>query len=179
MQTAASFLGTFTGMNAKRIFILLMAVATVVNAGAQTKTAGIKAKGFFVVPMPGTIPVDQNGNPMKLNRDTVFYVYAESAGRSLQWERAWHGDRSFTLIPNPVKEGKADVGEAKSNGRKIQIIPAKGATLTQLELADDEKRTKPPQRIKPNYALLKYRWNKKAYYVLVGPLTELQSPLYQ
>ncbi len=145
---------------------------------AQGQAPVVKAYGFYMIPMPGTIRVDDNGRPVD-KRDTVFNLYVETKGNNIHWERAWKNGSSFAVIPSRVNMAKVLVGESLSEKKKIELSPQKGGLLWQLELSDDSKHQKAPQRLSGAEVLLKGKWKNKTFYYKIKSLSELASPLYQ
>jgi hypothetical protein len=148
------------------------------NSCAQTKGVAVRSTGFFMIPSPGTIMADKNGQPIDPVRDTVFTLYVETRNPSIQWETAWKNNRSFSFTPQPLTKAMA-VGETKSTGQKISLSPSPGNTLWQLELSDDQQKTRPPRYVAGNEVLLKGISNNQPFFVKLSSLTELASPLYQ
>ncbi|QEC55349.1 hypothetical protein [Flavisolibacter ginsenosidimutans] len=137
----------------------------------------VKARGYFMIPTPGTIAVDDSGNPLNASRDTVFTLYVETKSKTVKWERAWKNGRSFALIPSQINKEEI-VGTAKKDNGKIVIAPGNSNTLWRLELADDQKKEKLPQAAQQGI-LLKGRSGNKPFYIVIKSLTELASPEYQ
>src|SRR5919107_1847641 len=91
--------------------VLLIACFYALTSCAQVKVPISKAHGYFVIPIPGIVAVDENGRELNNQRDTVIHVYIEVADKSIKWEKAWKGDRSFSLMAFPVTNEKAVVGK--------------------------------------------------------------------
>jgi hypothetical protein len=157
---------------------VVLLICLSVSSCAQTKNVAVRSTGFFMIPSPGTIMADENGQAIDPVRDTVFTLYVETKNPSVKWETAWKNNRSFSVIPQPLTTALV-VGETKSTGRKISLSPSTGNTLWQLELSDDQQKTRPPQSVSGNEVLLKGVSNKKPFFVKLSSLTELASPLYQ
>lgn len=157
---------------------VVLLICLSVTSCAQTKSVAVRLTGFFMIPGPGTIMADENGQAIDPVRDTVFTLYVETKNSSVQWETAWKNNRSFSVIPQPVTTALV-VGETKSTGRKISISPSSGNTLWQLELSDDQQKTRPPQHVSGHEVLLKGISNNQPFFVKLSSLTELASPLYQ
>ncbi len=144
---------------------------------AQTKNLIVRSDAYYVIPIPGNIPVDDNGNPLELKRDTVFTVYIEAKSSGIQWEKAWKNGRYFSIIPAVIKKSKVEVGETKTENKKIVLTPQKGNTLWQLELSDDNKHQKSPQSLLSGGILLKGKWNNQSsFFHKITRLTEMASP---
>ncbi len=159
-------------------FFLIIACLFTLPSCAQSKPPLAKVYGFYVIPIPGTIRVDESGRPVD-KRDTVFNVYIETKASDIHWHRAWKNGRSFAVTAFPVNAAKAVVGESRAGQRKIELSAQKGSALWQLELSDDTKHEKAPQRLLGSEVLLKGQWKNKTFYYKIKSLTELASPQYQ
>jgi hypothetical protein len=145
---------------------------------AQINKAIVKSTGYFFIPTPGTIAVNDKGEPLPGKRDSVFLLFVEIKADNIQWESAWKDGRSFILTATKVK-AKVTIGQTKARNQKVEVLPPSPNTLWQLTLSDDEKRSLAPQITTPDEILLKGRIKNENVFVRVRPLIELTSPLYQ
>jgi hypothetical protein len=164
-------------MNKAFLFSFLFAFSLLGACGQSNKDV-IKACGYFMIPTPGTIAVDDNGRPLNPFRDTVFTLYVETKSNSIKWERAWKGGRSFNVIPLKIGQGEI-VGKSKTGEKKVEASAGKGNTLWKLELADDTQKQKAPKPASHRGILLKAMNGKRPLYIEIKSLVELSSPEYQ
>lgn len=166
-------------MNRFAICLLCSFVFMALQACAQVKITVVNSSAFYMIPSPGTIAVDEKGNELPPPRDSVFYLYVETKGSNIQWERAWKDGRSFSVLPVAVNQQRVQVGTDAMKNRNIQLSPASGNTLWQIELSDDLQRNKPPKTVTPHEILLKGIEAGRPVYVTIKSLTQIASPEYQ
>lgn len=152
---------------------------TTFQACAQVKNTVVKSNAFFMIPMPGTVPVDEQGNEVRPQRDTVYFIYVETKEKDIKWERAWKNGRSFSVIPSALREAKTVITSGLGGNQKIRISPADGNTVWQIELSDDQQKAAAPQPLKAGEILLIGKEKGKAFYVTINTVTEIASPEYQ
>jgi hypothetical protein len=60
----------------KKIISTLIFAFFISSSFAQKKCSVLNANAFYSIPMPGNIPVDENGNPLeiKLNKNRVIFI---------------------------------------------------------------------------------------------------------
>lgn len=146
---------------------------------AQMNKSIIKAAAFYTIPTPGTIPVDDSGNPIQIQHSKVYRIFLEVKGSSPQWTKAWIDEKLFSVIPITVKEKKVVIGKRKTDDQKIVMEAGNGNSLVQLELSPGVNSQRPPQVIKPGDLLLEGKWKGKPFYYKVSKVMELASPEYQ
>lgn len=166
-------------MNRLFYLLLMFLISSLLHACAQTKNVVVNSSGHFYMPMRGTLPVNENGQPINSKQDTVFILFVETKENKIQWNKAWKGGTLFLVNSTQIKEAKAVVGETTPDNKKIILSPAKGNTLWQIELTGSPIYEKAPQSITHQEILLKGIRKKQVFYHRISILTELASPLYQ
>lgn len=172
------FVMKFNLMMKKFVYTVILAVCFyTVPSCAQTKIPVVKADAFYTIPVPGTIAVDENGQPRNNKRDTVFSIFAETKETNINWEKAWTNGHSYSLTSVNKTNSKIEIGEGAT--KKITLTPQSGNTIWQLELSNDQKNEKPPQRLSAMEILLKGQWKNKSFFYKIKSAKELPSPMYQ
>jgi hypothetical protein len=158
--------------------MLLSLLAFAVCSSAQASKTVIRATAFFTVPTPGTIMVDENGNPRQTQRQKVYTVFVEIKGTTPAWTKAWTDNKTFSVLARPVSGGSAVAGKRKTDDKRLVVKSSGGNVLQQLEFspAIDQRS---PQLVGPNEILLAGRVKGKTFYYKISALTELASPEYQ
>jgi hypothetical protein len=162
-----------------RVVILVATIVISFGSCAQMNKSIIKAEAFYMIPTPGTIPVDDAGQPIPIQRNKMYNVFLEVNGPVPEWTKAWTDGRFFSIISLPIKEKTTIVGKRKEDDQKVVMAAGKGNTLLQLELAPNELFQKPPQPLKRGEILLQGKWKGKPFYYTVTKVRELASPEYQ
>lgn len=150
-----------------------------VSSCAQQRKAVVKAYAFYMVPTPGTIPVDENGQPLEYKIDTVFSVFVETRNADMQWLRAWKKNASFALSSSRIKSGSIVVGASRPENKEIRLRAKEGHTLWQLHLSAEQKTVSAPQSLKGQDLLLQGKWKNGTVYHTIRSWTALASPLFQ
>ncbi|MDB5208089.1 MAG: hypothetical protein JWR72_3164 [Flavisolibacter sp.] len=162
-----------------RIMILLAAIVISFGSCAQMNKSIVKAEAFYMIPTPGTIAVDDAGQPIPVQRNKVYSVFMEVKDSSLQWTKAWADNKFFSIIPLPINGKTAMIGNKKENDQKVVMAAGNENILLQLELAPNELFQKPPQLLTPGEVLLEGKRQGKLFYYKVSKAVELASPMYQ
>ncbi len=159
--------------------ILLATIIISVTSCAQLNKSIVKASAFYTVRTPGTIPVDDAGQPLAMQLNKVYNLFLEVKDSSLEWIKAWTGDKVFNLIPIAVKGRSAVIGKKRAGGKEIVMTAGEGNFLVQLELSPNNTYQKAPQALKQDDVLLQGKWKGKPFYYKIPTVTELASPEYQ
>lgn len=174
-----TFFGYFNSMNKLFQALLPGLILFSFPACAQTKNGLVKTNSFYFIRMPGTIPVDDSGQEIPVQRDTAFFVYVETSAPGFQWEKAWKDGRSYSVSAVQVADSEVQVGISKNGDRRIVLSPSKNNNLWLLEMTEDPQVNASPQPIKKGEVLLQVKRKGKSFYFKTGPSVELSSPLYQ
>jgi hypothetical protein len=158
--------------------LLLIACFYTLPSCAQVKVPVAQVRGYFMIPIPGMVAVDENGRELNNQRDTVVTIYVEVTDSSVKWRKAWRAGRSFSLISYPVNKGQFIVGKT-IHDENIVLTPQHGNTLFQLQISNDKKYEKSPQRVTGTEILLEGKWKNKLFYYKIKTLAQVASPLYQ
>lgn len=162
----------------KPAFFLFLLCMFFLHSCAQINKAIVKSTGYFFIPTGGTIAVDEKGEPLPVKRDSVFLLFVETKTDNIQWESARKDGRSFFLTATRLTD-RVTIGETKAGNQKIELSPANQNTLWQLTLSKQESKNLASQPAAPGEVLLKCRIKNENIFLRVGPLIELNSPLYQ
>jgi hypothetical protein len=161
-------------MKILRTAFLLAAIAGSKQMQAQCGTRN--ARAFLEVSFPGTIPVGENGRPLRHAADSTFTIYLESAGARIDGGRAWIGNRSYTVNAFRVTEFPVAPGHDKNSGNAI-VIPATASKmwrLWRLELTPVTKgKKKAPAKTGAQKAVLQLSAGGKQCVQTIGSITEL------
>ncbi|MBI3138629.1 MAG: hypothetical protein HYZ15_08605 [Sphingobacteriales bacterium] len=160
----------------KKLVPLLFLLLPVGWACSQTKQVFRKSYGYYSERLPGNIPVDPNGNPLPgFGPDTLYTLYMETAAGELNWDSAWVGEKTFTIIAQLLQDPVAKAGIEKSGNQPVIIRAGKGAVLWRLDLVPVEP--VPGKAVIPGGKLMiKGRKGKKKFEVHISSLVELTIP---
>lgn len=112
------------------------------NAIAQTSFIK-QAKTFYYIRIPGNIPVDEKHNLIQKPHDTVTTVYFEVKGKLLQWKKAWHKGKLFSISLYELTGSNIVIGKRLEADEVIFIKIAKGNKITALELHSGQAEVTP------------------------------------
>lgn len=165
----------FWDMKKTLMALLLLCSLEAISQISKTITEGY---AYYLVPMPGTIPVDGEGNPDKIKRDTVYTVIVAVHGKNPDWAGAWIGNRYFSIAKLSSKKGQIVAGKRFSDEKPI-VINSVRDSIYQFQLMTSETIRKPSQKIKPGEVLLEGKVNGKSFSYRILNSTQLASPMYQ
>jgi hypothetical protein len=116
------------------LLILSLSTSFVLTGCAQTKTSVQSTYAFFRTFIPGNLPVDDNGNPLR-GPYPVRIIYIETRGPATpQIESVQHGDNMFSASVFAEEKVPVVVGIGKASGKTVVINPRKGHKLWRIEL---------------------------------------------
>lgn len=159
--------------------MLLFLFAASMSGYAQSSKAILRFNAYFTVPTPGTIMVDENGNPRQQQRQKVYVAVIETKGIKPLWTKAWAKDKFFTLVSLPVNGDSVFVGKRKTDEKRIVLKASKGNFLQHIEFSPATTYQRPPHAVGVNEILLEGKTKGRVFYHKVSGLTELASPEYQ
>jgi hypothetical protein len=162
----------------KKLVLLTLIVVSLTSCAQMNKSI-VKAAAFYTIPIPGTIPVDDAGQPLAIHREKVYNVFLEVKDNSTVWAKAWTDGKLFSVIPQAIKGTTVVVGKRRRDGTQIVMKAGAQSSLVQLELAPGEVYTKPPQTLANGEILLEGKWKGKNFYYKIPTVIELASPEYQ
>jgi hypothetical protein len=142
---------------------------------SQSRYAIKKINAFYIVKMPGNIPVDENGNSLFKGPDTLITIYAEISGIGPEWKTAWRNDKTYTVHASLVSQTPYEAGTKESDGKKVMLTPAFGNKLWQLTLMVNKNEIKLPQKLKPGELLLSGKFMGKIIYKKIVSLVQLTT----
>jgi hypothetical protein len=142
---ASSFYTKGRNMNIRKGALCLLAVAGLAcRSEAQCGTRN--ARAFLEVRYPGTIPVDENRQPLHRGPDSTYTIYVESANRQLGAGYAWVDKKTFRISTEEVTV--AEIGREKQSGEAVIMKPAKGYRLWRISLYPVAARKMPLKQVK-------------------------------
>jgi hypothetical protein len=160
-------------------WITFLLIGFSLTSCAQISKTIIKASAYSMIPIPGTIPVNDDGTPMPLPRNVQYSVYLEVKGTPPEWQLAWIGDKQFDVRPYVFNDKKIMIGKRKKDGKQIELKAGNENKLIHLELIPKEKAGKSPKTIKAGQLLLQGKWKGKTISHSIPEIIELASPEYQ
>jgi hypothetical protein len=166
----------FRGM---KKLVLLTAIAISLTSCAQMNKSIVRASAFYTIPIPGTMQVDDAGQPFPIQRTKVYTIFLEVNENAFEWTKAWADGRVFNVVPHAAKESSVVAGKKVVNNEQVMVRAAKGNFLQHLELSPDETPGAPPQKINDGELLLEGKWKGKRILYKITTVTELASPEYQ
>ncbi len=161
-----------------KLFILYFFLFNSLLSCSQTKYSVQNARAYYSVRLPGTLLVDDSGNPVQKEPNVINFIYVETKkGEAINWTLAQKKNKLYSVIATPIERTPYEVGISKATNRKIILSPAKGNSLWQLELVPNESKTL--SRItkeNTNAILLQGEFKKQKFTIKVDNETELSEP---
>jgi hypothetical protein len=145
----------------------------------QAKNGIIKTEVFLQERMPGTIAVDENGNPMRQGPFLDYKAIVETApGKQPTFNRVWIDGKSFSVLVNEVI-APYKVGLSKESQQPINVDAGKGNKIWELSLQEDEV-DKSLKKSNSTGIVIEGSYNGKAFTLPLNniPVRRLSSPLY-
>ena len=176
--------------NNMKHYLLILAAFSALGACAQTKkgiTVNSKAKAangivkvqiFLQERMPGTLRVDDNGQPLTQGPFLDYKAIVETlSGKQPTFMKVWIDGVSYFATPIEVK-APYTVGVDKSSQQPVVVNAKAGNKLWQLDLQKDE--TKPKQMKSSNTnTFVEGEYKGKNFSMPINtPVIRLASPLY-
>jgi hypothetical protein len=163
----------------REIAIVILLTAFSVIASAQTQYGVRKIYAFSMMQMPGNIPVDENRKPVVRHREPLNFIYAETSGRPIAWDRAWKNGITYHIDTSEITSFPFDAAEKNGSREHVLIKPARGNRLWELRLSATEKNQPPPQKIKTGQMLLRGKYGKTIFYRIISSQRMLEGyPVY-
>jgi hypothetical protein len=159
---------------ARPFFILILSFYGFISS-AQSGYTIRKINAFYIVKMPGNIPVDENGNSLYKGTDTLLTVYIELSGKGPEWKTAWFQNVSYSVSSSLISLTPYEAGTKTSDGKKMILKPAAGNKLWQLTLQKENNTNKLPQKIKSGEILLSGKCLNKIIYTKIDSVVQLTT----
>lgn len=142
---------------------------------AQTSPAIIKATAFCITIQPGTIPVDDNGNPRPRPIQVERFLYIECKGVEKPQIMEITGNRiPFNYQIMTVAPGIISAGKRMLDGKDIQLVARKNCRLWKIDLTHKAGTSIfPATEIKQ--MTIQYRSGKKTYAFTLNNETEIRG----
>jgi hypothetical protein len=149
-------------------FFLLLHLA----ARAQIKPV-VNLSVYFTVRLPGMVPLDENGNPIRVKPDTTLYLYAETTTKLIDWEKLWYDGKLYDVSSQRIISSPFVAGSAKTDHSNIVVTTQKGNYLWQLSVAPSRRVEKTPCAYKNNKILVVGKNSGKTFHKKAGNPVEL------
>ncbi len=145
-----------------RIFIalFLIPITTMAKPGAPSVTW----HAFVTLHYKGTVPVDEQGNPLDDGIDTVYTLLAEmkpADTASMQWKQVFVDGRWWQVATRHLGAGRQVIGYDREKEQEITLAPAAGNILVRLYLEPLATQRKPPADCLPGGLVVEGTRNKK------------------
>jgi hypothetical protein len=145
----------------------------------QAKNGIIKTAFFLQERMPGTIAVDENGNPMTQGPFLDYKAVVETApGKQPSFNKVWIDGKSYTVSVTEVS-APYKIGLSKDSQQPINVDAGKGNKIWELSLQEDEV-DKSFKKSNSRGIVIEGSYNGKAFALPINniPIRRLASPLY-
>ncbi|RYZ24002.1 MAG: hypothetical protein EOO16_02735 [Chitinophagaceae bacterium] len=154
----------------------LLAAVLLFSPGAQAQCGTRNTQAFLRVIFPGTIPVDDSGQPLRQGPDSTYTVYLESASKNVADGYAWVNGKAYAA--HPFRQDAAEViGKAKRSGEPVRINAATGNYAQwRIELTPLRSKMKAPAKAGANQVLLQLKMAGKKCTQTIRRITELSVP---
>lgn len=160
----------------KQAALLGFLIASFFISCSQSNIGIKKLYAYRTVRTAGTIPVDENGVPVKSPYDTSYVVYAETGMEEILWQQAWMNGREYSIVVMDPDSPNVEIGIDRTTHEKVFIKPGKGTRIWKLELVPSGKKTVVPREVKENEILLHGEHRQKKFYIKTGGARELRLP---
>lgn len=161
-------------IRAKNIFFSFLIICSLTGC-AQGKYGIMKIDAFWTEHIPGTIPVDANGQSLYNGPDTLYSIYLETNGRKVEWDKAWKNGKAYSIVTTLITTYPHDAGFEKATGKKNILIPAKGNQLWVLHLAPIDQKTTVPAYLKTGQMIIQGKYGSKIITQIIKKETELST----
>jgi len=160
----------------KQFYFLFIAILASFFSFAQAEGAS-KIYGYKQKLMPGTIRVDENGNPAPRKTIYNYYIYLASTSKVTPVE-IWINNEAYSVTINEVKTTPVEYTNPTSDADISKILVPK-TTRRVLQLTPVlNKIQKPTLKGKAlsakNELVVIYKGNRKLYYKTVSKLSVLE-----
>jgi hypothetical protein len=156
--------------NVFTLFFMLIAVASC----AQKQYGIVKTYSYYKEFMPGTVPVDLQGNEISRPLDTTFLAFLETKGNAPVWQRAWVNNKTYNVLVTKMANNHR-VGFLNDSDDAVKLKVSAANKLVQINLEQRDQKIAPPasyrSKLKNNSILLEGIYNnKKVYWLLTKPV---------
>ena len=160
----------------KQFYFLFIAILASFFSFAQVEGAS-KIYGYKQKVMPGTIRVDENGNPAPRKTIYNYYIYLASTSKVTPVE-IWINNEAYSVTVNEVKSTPVEYTNPTSNpGKSKMLVPKTTRRVLQLTPSSNPIQ-KPTSKAKglsvKKELVLIYKGSGKLYYKTISKLTELE-----
>ena len=161
-------------MNHTRLFLFYPCLMISLFGCAQARVSVKHLYAVFQVHLPGNVAVDENGREIA-PRDTVRFVYIETAARDIVWQTAWENGKVYTVNAQLLDTGECNAGTfAKTNGTLL-LHAAPGNRLWRLQLIASDQQREAPKPLGRDQILLRGIFKGKVLWEKAANLGELNA----
>jgi len=161
----------------KQFYFLFIAILTSFFSFAQVEGAS-KIYGYKQKVTPGTIRVDENGNPAPRKTIYNYNIYLGSTSKVVPIE-IWVNGEPFSVVSNEVKTTPIEHTNPTSAVEKSKILVPKTSRRVLQLMPSLNKVQKPTKKGKAlsakNELVLIYKGSGKLYFKTISELAELES----
>jgi hypothetical protein len=161
----------------KHFYFLFIAMLTSFFSFAQVQGAS-KIYGYKQKVTPGTIRVDENGNPAPRKTIYNYNIYLASTTKVIPTE-IWLNGEAFSVTANEVKETPVEHRNTASATDKSKILVPKTSRRVLQLIPSLNKIQKPTKKGKAlsvkNELVLIYKGGSKLYFKTIAELAQLES----
>ena len=157
---------------AKPGLLILLFFAVTMFSCAQGKHGIVSIRAYITERLPGNIPVDAQGEPLRHGPDSIYTVYVETK-EMITWDSAWMNGSRYAIEASQLTIFPVDAGTDKSTGQKILLRPADGNQLWLLTLDNVAPGTVPGGEKEKEGLRLRGRKGKKSFTYEVDSLKVL------
>lgn len=91
-----------------------------------------RTDAFYIVRLPGTLPVDESSRQSTPQIDTTNFIYVETSLQNIIWQEAIIQGRTYTIVAEKLGKEAIDIGYDKTTQQNIRITPADSNYLWRL-----------------------------------------------
>ncbi len=140
------------------------------SVAVQCQTSSIqKTYAFTREELPGTIMVDEKGEPVKHKGDTTNIIYLETKGTVLDYQIAWIKGIPYKINLLPVNESRVRVGQLMNADKDVVITPKTGNKLWQVVLEPVVLNAKQPviKGVQPTDIILQGDYKRRKFFYTI------------
>ncbi|TMI61540.1 MAG: hypothetical protein E6H07_18640 [Bacteroidetes bacterium] len=121
-----------------RIFVFtLLSLLVVLSSCSQTATGIYKTASYYKINTPGTIPVDDSGNEIGRNRDTIREIYIVTKSVKAPEIIAVVIDHHYYIpVISKIDSNKIYVGERLPDNQRVELNAGAGLSLWKITVGE-------------------------------------------
>jgi hypothetical protein len=156
----------------KNVILFIFTLLNFNTSFSQKQCKVIKALAFFTVIQPGTMPVDENGNPIKLPLNITRTIYlTTTCADKLEIKEIKYGNTLAKTAINRIDVNDIFLGQ-DLDGHKINMQTIKGNYLWKVDVVVDDT-----ERLGNTKIYIKSFIQKKSFIIVMKKEIEIEGPL--